>query len=178
MSESPSMRRLTEAYDRMMERVKVGLEEFDQAETDASPNLQQSIDRAADKAVELEELTREEAQLLGKYVKRDLQDAGHHLATTGQDLRAWLRFDLDLIEDRLLEFFQTAADKTRLEMLSFEEEVERASHYYTGEIIGPGSLRCDNCGKSLHFHATAHIPPCPKCQATVFTRMLPDDQAA
>jgi hypothetical protein len=157
-----------------MERVKVGLEEFEQAERDALPNLQRSVERAAETAVALGELTREEAHLLSAYVTRDLQDAGHHLATTGQDLREWLRFDLDLIEDRLLEFLQAAADKTRLEMLAFEEEVERASHYRTGEITGPGTLQCDNCGEALHFHATAHIPPCPKCHATDFSRMTPD----
>ncbi len=175
MTESPSMKRLTEAYDRMMERVKAGLEEVEQAEQQVLPNLQKSIEHAAETAVELGELTREEAELLGQYLKRDLQDAGHYLATTGHDLRAWLRFDLDLIEDRLLDFLRRAADKTRLEMLSFQEEVERASHYSSGEITGPGTLRCDNCGKVLHFHATAPIPPCPQCQATRFSRMAVDE---
>ena len=67
--------------------------------------------------------------------------------------------------------FESAADKTRIEMLSFEETVERISHYYTGEITGPGTLQCDNCGKSLHFHATGRIPPCSSCHATRFTRV-------
>ena len=174
MSESPSMQKLTKAYDRMMERVKSSLE---QTEQDTAPNLQQSIERAAEKAVELGELSRDEAQLLSQYLQRDLEDAGRYLAITGQDLGTWLRFDLDLIEDRLLEFFSAAADKTRLEMLAFEEEVERASHYRTGEITGPGTLQCDNCGELLRFPATAHIPPCPKCHASDFSRLALDTES-
>ena len=177
MSESPSMKKLTRAYDRMMERVKARLEELEQAEQQALPNIQRSIEHAAETAVELGELTREEARLLSGYIKRDLEDAGRYMATTGQDLRAWLRFDLDLIEDRLLEFLESAADKTRVEMLEFEQELERASHYRSGEITGPGSLRCDGCGKVLHFHATVHIPPCPKCRGVAFSRLGPDEAA-
>lgn len=176
MTVSPSMQRLTQAYDQMMERVKSHLDEFGQTEKETLPNLQRSIDEAAETAVERGELTREEAQLLSKYIQRDLGDAGHYLATTGGELRDWLRFDLDLIEDRLLELLQSAADKTRLEMLTFQEEVERASHYHTGEITGPGTLQCDSCGELLRFHATAHIPSCPKCNAVDFSRMAVDTE--
>lgn len=171
MSDPTPGGKLTQAYDRMVERVKTGLEDLEQAEKEALPSLQRSIEHAAEKAVELGELTQEEAQLIGGYLKRDLQDAGHYLADTGYDLGAWLRFDLELIENRLLELFQSAADKTRLEMLAFEESVERAAHYYTGEITGPGTLQCDFCDKAIHFHATSRIPPCPYCHETRFSRM-------
>ncbi len=162
MSESSDNHKLTRAYDQMLEQV----------EREVLPNLQRSIEQAAEKAVDLGELTREEAQMIGGYLKRDLEDVGHHLATTGHDLGAWLRFDLELIENRLLELFRAAADKTRLEMLSFQEEVERATHYHSGEITGPGTLQCDHCGKQQHFHATAHIPPCSQCQSSTFTRLV------
>jgi hypothetical protein len=41
--------------------------------------LRASIEHAAEKAVELGELTREEARLIGGYLKRDLEDAGQYL---------------------------------------------------------------------------------------------------
>ena len=170
MSESSNVQRLIHAYNRMMERVKTRLEELEKTEQEALPKLKQSIEHAVEKAVELGELTREEAHLIGEYVRRDLEDAGYYMAQSGEDLRAWLRFDLELIEDRLLELFSAAVDKTRLEMLAFQETIERAFHYRTGEITGPGALQCENCGELLHFHATSHIPPCPKCHATSFTR--------
>ncbi|NJN47011.1 MAG: zinc ribbon-containing protein, partial [Candidatus Competibacteraceae bacterium] len=145
-------------------------------EKETLPNLQHSIEKAAAKAVELGELTREEAHVVSAYLKRDLHDAGHYLAETGHDLNTWLRFDLELIEERLLEFFAGAADKTRLELLSFSEAVERASHYSSGEITGPGTLQCDQCGEPLAFHATAVIPNCPHCGATVFSRVIDSDE--
>ncbi|MFO1351413.1 MAG: zinc ribbon-containing protein [Gammaproteobacteria bacterium] len=172
MNEAPRLDRLTRAYDRMMERVKSRLDDLGQAERHALPYLQQSIEHAAEAAIALGELTREEASLIGTYIKRDLEDAGHYLAVTGKDLNEWLRFDLGLVEERLLEWFSRAADQNRLEMLDFQETVERASHYATGEITGPGSLQCEACGKVLQFHATAHIPACPQSHRRRFQRLI------
>ncbi|MDH5595020.1 MAG: zinc ribbon-containing protein, partial [Gammaproteobacteria bacterium] len=47
--------------------------------------------------------------------------------------------------------------------------------WHTGEVVGVGTLRCKACGELLHFHATGHIPPCPKCQKTVFNRVSHSD---
>ena len=49
------------------------------------------------------------------------------------------------------------------------EQAELAG-YHTGEITGPGTLVCDNCGEELHFHKPSRIPPCPKCKGTSFHR--------
>lgn len=163
--------KLTQAYNRMMERVKLRFEELEQAEKEMLPRLQQSIEHARETAVELKELSRQEAQLIGDYLKRDLQDAGHYLAQTGADIGDWLRFDAELVEDRLLELFRGAADKTSLELLELQETLEEEAHYRTGEITGPGTLQCDACGHETAFHATSMIPACPACGATDFSRM-------
>ena len=171
MSEPSNIDKLMQAYNRMMERVKIHLEELEAAEKDVLPRLQHSIEHVVDKVVELGELGREEAQEIGGYLKRDLQDAGHYLRTTGREIGDWLRFDLDLVEDRLLDLFSKAADKTSLDMLRFEEILAEESTYQTGEITGPGTLQCDNCGERLAFHATSPIPACPRCNNTSFSRM-------
>ena len=97
MTEPLQGNRLARAYQQMMERARSRLEEFEQAEKAAFPQLSASIEHAAEKAVELGELTREEARLIGGYLRRDLEDAGYYLATTGRDLKEWMRFDLELI---------------------------------------------------------------------------------
>jgi hypothetical protein len=164
---------LVMAYHRMMERVKLRLEELEQAEQEALPQLRASIEHAAEKAVELGELTREEARLIGGYLKRDLEDAGQYLTNTGRDLRAWLRFDVELLEDRLLDFFQRGVDQSRLEFLAFEEPEVGAEpvEYRSGEITGPGTLQCDACGEPMIFHAPATIQPCPACGGMIFLRL-------
>ncbi|HPF58007.1 MAG TPA: zinc ribbon-containing protein [Candidatus Competibacteraceae bacterium] len=164
---------LVRAYRQMMERMKSRLEELEQAEKTAFPQLNASIEHAAEKAVEVGELTREEAQLIGSYLKRDLEDAGHYLTATGRDLRAWLRFDLELLEDRLLDFFQRGVDQSRLDLLKFETPPVRVEEerYRCGEITGLGTLQCEQCGEWVVFHAPAAIGPCPACGGTSFLRV-------
>ncbi len=157
----------TGAYNRMMERVKSAIED---AGEQAIPAMQKNIEHARDKAVELGELTREEAEKIADYLKRDLQDAGEFLANTGHELGDWLRFDIDLIEDRLLDILSQVTDRTKVELMQFEQQFREGPAYRTGEITGPGTLMCDQCGELLHFHATGHIPPCPRCKSTHYHR--------
>lgn len=155
------------AYDDMMMRVRTAIEE---AEESTLPVLQRVIHKARDTAVELGELTRDEAEKVAYYVQRDLQDAGHHLAETGHELGDWLRFDVDLIEQRLLDALALATDKTRVELMQFEQQLKAGPAWHSGEISGPGTLTCEQCGEALHFHATGTIPACPNCGHTVYHR--------
>jgi len=153
------------AYDDMMMRVKTAIEE---AEESTLPVLQRFIHNARDTAVELEELTKEEAEKVAYYLQRDLEDAGKHLAETGHELGDWLRFDIHQIEERLLSVLAKVADHTRLEIQQFERDIEEGPAWNSGEITGPGTLVCASCNTSMHFHSTGHIPPCPECGHTVF----------
>ena len=125
--------------------------------------------------MELGELTREEAEKIGDYLKRDIVDAAEYLAEPTQELADWLRFDIELIEERLLEMFLSVADRTKVELLELQREAERADSWHTGELAGIGTLQCFDCGELLHFHATGHIPPCPVCNGTAFKRVSSND---
>jgi hypothetical protein len=157
------------AYQHMLERVKDLL----QAQARGGKGLEQSIEAAKQQAVQRGELTKAEADAVGRFVKRDLREAGRHLATTGQELRAWLGIDLQLMEDWLLDMFAQAADKTKLEWMQLEQNAREATLYHSGEITGPGTLECVACGEVMHFYAVGHIPPCPRCRESVFTRPAP-----
>lgn len=161
------LERLVAAYETMLERVDDLME---RAEERAMPTLKSALEQAREKAVELNELTREEAQRVADYVERDLKDAADFVAEHGEGFKQWMRFDLQLIEERLLELFIGVADKTRLELERLAERARRATFYHTGEITGPGTLVCATCGKALHFHKAGHIPPCPKCHGTDYKR--------
>lgn len=159
--------RLVAAYEKMLERVDGA---FEKAQETTLPALKKNIEHAQEKAVELGELTREEAEKIAGYLERDMKDAGEFLAETGEEFRSWLRFDMELIEDRLLEMFASVADQTRVELGKLAEQARQASTYHTGEITGPGTLVCSGCGKELHFKKTGHIPPCAKCRGTEYKR--------
>lgn len=159
--------RLVHGYERMLERSKAVLEG---ARKETVPHLHEVIEHAREKAVDLGELTREEAERIGDYLRRDLEDAAHYLSYTGRGLADWLNFDLDLVEARLAELFSKMVDHTRLSLEQLAAEARRCEEVHTGEIVSPGTLRCVNCEKHLHFHGTGHVPPCAKCHGTVFRR--------
>ncbi len=157
---------LGEAYELMLERA---LEHLENAKETGSHAMHTFIDKARDTAVELEELTEEEADKVAAALKRDVHDAAKSLREGGQDFATWLGFDIELLGDRLKEQFAKAADPTTLELLELKEQAALAP-YHTGELVGPGTLICDNCGEKLHFHKVSHIPPCPKCKGASFHR--------
>lgn len=156
-----------EAYELMLERTA---EKLHTLEEKTGPEVRRLIDEAREKAVELGELSREEADKIADYLWRDLRDAAHYLNETGEEFKNWLGFETALIEDSLMNLFKQAADKTTLELIEMKEAAEAADTYHTGEITGPGTLVCTQCGEKLHFKKPGHIPPCPKCHATEFVR--------
>ncbi len=158
--------KLTHMYDRMMERVRQSWEQ------DIEPTtLGQLIDGAKGKAVALGEITQQEAERIGNFLRRDLEDAAAFMhSEKTKEFVDWLRFDIERVEGRILELFQSVADKTKLEFIRLQERARHASDYNTGEITGIGTLRCGNCGQTMHFHRTTRIPPCPKCHGTSFSR--------
>lgn len=167
VEETPASQKLIDAYNRMLNRVRAA---FERGEDDTQPTLKHGIDAAREKASELGELSREEADSIAGYLRRDISDAAEYLAETGSELADWLRFDIAQVEDRMLEAFASVADQTTVELKRLEGQARLVGEWHTGEITGIGTLYCVDCGEELHFHATGHIPPCPKCRHTVFKR--------
>ncbi len=160
---------LIPAYHKMMKRV----EETQKVST--TKTLGQHIEDAKEKALILEELTREEAEHIGEYLHRDLHDAADFIVNTEQALADWMRFDLELIEQSLLDMFSLMVDQTRTELENIAERARLANEWNSGEIIGLGSLCCEICGHTLNFHKPDYIPACPKCGATQFKRCFDKD---
>ncbi len=160
-----------DAYELMLERVLAGLEEAKQAAHEArekaEPLIQRMIDAAKQKAVELGELEKEEADRLGEILKRDLTDAAAWMDKTGGELKDWVGFESGLIKMELMELFQAAADKEVVDLTRLQIELEQA-RVHTGQIVEPGVLVCNQCGEKLHFNKPGRVPPCPKCGGTEF----------
>lgn len=165
--ERDSIDRMVDAYEQMLEMVYRGVEHLEET---ALPALRERLDQAQDKMSEISELTREEIDHLSIWLERDLKDAGQYLFETGEEFKTWLRFDVDLIEARLLEMLTSVADQTRVELAQLAERAQHPS-WRTGEVTGPGTLVCESCGEQLQYHKTGRIPPCPRCHATSFQRM-------
>jgi hypothetical protein len=159
--------RLVHAYERMLERARQTLH----AAPEGSVVLH-ALEVAKEKAVELGELTREEAEKVGDYVLRDLHDAAHYIADEERELGDWARLDLLLIETDLLNRFSLLVDQTKVELEKLRLDAAAFGQWHTGEVTGIGTLQCIQCGETIHFHEVSRIPPCPKCHGTVFRRVI------
>jgi polyhydroxyalkanoate synthesis regulator phasin len=159
--------KLVQAYEEMLKRTQETLET---AEQETVPRFRELLEKARDNMVELGELTREEAQKVSEYLRRDVEDAASYIVETGQDLRDWWRFDLELMEQRMMDLFARAADQTSLQLAQWAETARQMSLYQSGEVTGPGTLVCDQCGARTHFVQTGRIPPCADCGGTTFRR--------
>lgn len=158
--------RLNNAYRKMLERTR---ETLDRTRKDGLlPTLEELIADAREKAVEIEELSVEEAEKIGNYLKRDLKDTAQFLQDSKKGLAEILSFDLELIEDKLLNVFSLMADHTKEELQRLKQQARQAEERHTGEITGLGTLVCTGCGQELHFHKPGHIPPCPKCHGSSY----------
>jgi len=118
--------RLVDAYEAMLERVH---DAADNAEKKTVPWMREALADARDKAVEFEELTREEADKVSRYVERDLHDAATFIAETGQEFRDWVSFDWQLMQNHMLEMFAGMADQTGAALKGFAEQARQASRY-------------------------------------------------
>jgi len=167
-SEKPdAVDKLVDAYEHMLKSTH---EMIARAEKETVPAFRELLHKTRDNMVELGELTREEANKVSEYVERDIKDAAIYIADTGEDLKKWWRFDLDLMEQRMLDAFSHVADQTSLQLRNWAEQARQAGLYHTGEVTGAGTLVCEACGAEMHMHKTGRIPPCPKCRATEFKR--------
>ncbi len=160
--------RLTDAYENMLEHVHDAMEE---TKENTLPGLRGYLSEVREKMVEIGELTREEAEQISGYIERDIKDAATYLSETGEQLSQWWRFDVQLVENRLLEMFINVADQTKVELAELAEQGKSMTNYHTGEVTGPGTLVCGTCGKELNFPKAGHIPPCPDCDGTEFHRI-------
>lgn len=164
---------LVEAYNQMMSRVR---DSIDNAESNTIPTLQKAIEQAKDQAIHLGEVSLEEAEEIGNYIKRDINDAAEYLMETSQNFSEWLMLDIDIIEQKVLELFLSVADKTRIELEQLSHSTcnlptESKTHEYkSGEITGPGSLICVNCKQISQFSTTSTIFDCRQCAGQVFKR--------
>ncbi|MFZ0791306.1 MAG: zinc ribbon-containing protein [Chromatiaceae bacterium] len=159
--------KMVAAYEELLKRTQETLET---AQQESVPHFRELLDKARDNLVEIGELTREEAHKVADYLRRDVEDAATYIAETGEDIREWWRFDLELIEQRMMDMFAKAADQTSLQLAQWAETARQMSLYQAGEITGPGTLVCDKCGAETHFVQAGRIPPCADCGNTAFRR--------
>ena len=159
---------LKSAYQWMLNFVKTVIHE---TEDGLSLKMHYLIDTIKDKAYELNEYTREEIDTVADYLQRDISDAVGYLSDEGRELKDWLKFDVELIEERLLDQLKGAINTTNIELEQLSENAEAENLWYQGEVSGPGSFVCQNCGQTISLFHIQELPECPQCKQGMFKRI-------
>lgn len=160
-------------YQRLLHRVRESLERVEQKTAEA---IQYEIDQAIELEVTAEEMTREELDLLGAYLKRDISSLSRFVSKTGKGVGDWLKFDLHLLEDRLAALLLSVADKTALEQQALERELELEGDdsYVAGETVVAGTFACQNCGDIYVVTKPTMLESCLECGGDTFRRKSSD----
>jgi Zinc-ribbon containing domain len=167
--DSEQQRRHVHAYQRMVERARQVLHG---AEAGTLPTIRRAIEVSKDTAVDLGELTREEAEWIGNALLHDLHDAAAFMTRTGREFSAWLQFDIKLIGDRIVDALLLLVDQSRLELGRLSAQGEPAAEWSSGELTVGGTFECTSCAYQFSLSGPARLDPCPRCHAQVFRRVV------
>ncbi len=110
---------------RMREQAHALLKKADQKEIHS---LNRLVDAARDELTRLEQYSEAELEQAALELRKELRDKTAHWAEEWQEIRQWAEFDLELVEDRILEKLLAIADPTRVELAQWlrpEDDAEK-----------------------------------------------------
>jgi len=155
-------------YERMLHFVNDAVHG---AEDNLSIKIHYLIDKVKEQAYELGEFSREEIDKVSDYLQRDIQDAAEYLSKEGTELRDWLKFDTELVEDRLLDLFSSAINTTNIELDELSRKAQQENLWYKDETTGPGSFICEQCGQQIKILKIQSLSQCSECGGEIFKRV-------
>lgn len=157
---------LASVYNYMMLAIRNAFETEDNSDF----SLQKTLNQAKGELVRLDEVSRDEAQEVCDYIKRDINESAEYMMESSEDFCDWLMLDIEVVEHKVVDLFISAADKTRFEIEQLNGSRQSASYYRMGEITGFGTLQCTSCNELISFTTTTVIKACEHCGNTRFIR--------
>lgn len=149
-------------YERMNKVVRDNLEK---AGALTEETLERALKESRDWAAKLKGQYGEDIPKVMEYLRRDFTEAVN--AARQQTRKS---FDLDRLGVGVIGFVQKMAQKAGSRLDSIAKDLDQRLTYKTGEVAGPGTLTCVQCGQTMQFASATRIPPCPKCRSTQFRR--------
>lgn len=114
--------RLQRAYDSARRWLR---EELPAAEREAADSLIEVMGKVREYLVAAEDLSREEAQQVVDTLRYDLREAAHHWHELELEYLDWARFDVERLEQAVLDKLLAAADPTWVELARFQAGRQR-----------------------------------------------------
>ncbi len=145
-------------YEKLASRTADLLEE-------GKKTFDEALKKAKEELASAGDFSREQADRLGEFVRRDLKQSADKAAEAVKKA---------IEPQRLAAGAQSAFSRilasTAATLTELAERSEKSLEYKTGEITSAGTLTCKDCEAEMHMTKTTRIPPCPKCHKTVFRK--------
>ncbi|WP_428772106.1 zinc ribbon-containing protein [Vibrio sp.] len=146
-----------EGYEELLEDVVETLKH--------SPDEINRVLETSEKVVEAaNDMTKDEMALISAYVKSDLKEFAENYEQSKSG-----PFYV-MIADSIWQGLLDITDRTKVEWMELFSDLEHQGLYQAGEVIGLGTLVCDECGHQTQYTHPTVIIPCIKCGHTGFSR--------
>ncbi len=148
-------------YQRLADRTSEILQE-------GRKTIDEALKKAGDEIATGGDFTREQAEKIGNYIRRDLSEVGRKLKQSRDTvITAAEPHRLAAgVQSGLAKLLNTAADV----LSDIADRSEKVLEFHTGEVTSPGTLTCKACEKEMRLKSTVRIPPCPSCHKTAFRK--------
>ncbi len=124
-------------------------------------NLDEALKKAGDELEAAGEFTREQADKISQFVRRDLEHTVKDANKAKESLKEAV--DPSRIAAGAQSIFARILSASADTLNEWAQKSQQNIEFKTGEVTSPGTLTCKNCGEQIQMKKTARIPPCPKC---------------
>ncbi len=131
-------------------------------------NLDEALRKANEELTSAGDFSREQAEKIGGYVRRDLTQLAEQAGQVRESLKK--AADPQRVATGIQSVFARIVGGAAATLADLAARAEQQLEHRTGEVTSPGTLTCKDCGSEMHLTATVRIPPCPKCYKTTFRK--------
>ena len=161
---------MSDQNDKKEEQEEIGLYEKLASRTadlleEGKKTFDEALKKAKDELSSAGDFSREQADKLGEYVRRDLKENADKATKAVKKAVEPYRLAAG-VQSAFARILTTTAET----LTELAERSEKSLEYKTGEITSMGTLTCKECDAEMHMTKTTRIPPCPKCHKTVFRK--------
>ena len=127
-----------------------------------------ALEKAREQMTSLGEFSSEQGEVLKQYLARDLDQTISDAKQFGEEAKE--RLHPARLGAGALSSFAAVLELTGNALHTLGEKTKEQLTYKTGEMTSAGTLTCQKCGHQVQLKKTGHVPPCAKCNGTVFTK--------
>jgi len=160
-----SKEKLTQQYDMLAKK----FDELYQAGKERGREaMKVALDKAHEQLTALGEFSSEQGEELKKYLARDLEQTISDARQLGEDAKE--RLHPARLGAGALSSLANVLELTGNVLHTLSEKTKEKLTYKTGEMTSAGTLTCQQCGHQMQLKKTGHVPPCAKCNGTLFSK--------